>query len=62
MNPSTNARQPRRPAQIPIYCDCCSTAPKKMAVIHDGSIEIIARRSGKKHRVRVRLPTDRAAH
>ena len=61
MNPTTPPRQPKRPAQIPIYCDCCSTAPKKMAILHHDSIEIIARRSGKKHRVRLRLPTDRAA-
>lgn len=61
MNPKTPPRQPKRPAQTPIYCDCCSTAPKKMAVLHHDSIEIIARRSGKKHRVRLRLPTDKAA-
>lgn len=61
MNPTTNPQQSRRPAQIPVYCDCCSTAPKKMAVLHHDSIEIIARRSGKKHRVRIRLPTNTPA-
>ena len=61
MNPTTNTRPPQRPTEIPIYCDCCSTAPKKMAVLHIDAIEIVARRSGKKHRVRFHLPRDSPA-
>lgn len=51
---STPGRTPR-PAEIPIYCDCCPHHPKKMAVLHDDAIVIIARRSGAKHHVRIPL-------
>lgn len=61
MNPTTNTQPQQRPTEIPVYCDCCSTAPKKMAVLHIDAIEIVARRSGKKHRVRFHLPRDSPA-
>ena len=47
----------RERGEVPVYCDCCPTRPRKMAVIWNGEIQIIARRSGKKHRARLRLPT-----
>ena len=42
--------------EIPVYCDCCPHRPKKMAVIQPDAIQIISRRSGKKHIVRIPLP------
>ena len=39
--------------EVPVYCDCCPHRPKKMAVIQPDAIQIISRRSGKKHIVRI---------
>ena len=44
--------------EIPVYCDCCPHRPKKMAVIQPDAIQIISRRSGKKHIVRIPHATD----
>ena len=49
-HPTPNTRNP-----LPIFCDCCPNAPKKMAVLHDGVMEIVGRHGGKKHHVKVEL-------
>ena len=61
MNPTPNTR-PTRPngearstGAVPVYCDCCPHRPKKMAVIQPDAIQIISRRSGRKHIVRIPL-------
>ena len=41
--------------EFPVYCDCCPHRPKKMAVIQPDAIQIISRRSGKKHIARIPL-------
>ena len=41
--------------EFPVYCDCCPHRPKKMAVIQPDAIQIISRRSGRKHIVRIPL-------
>ena len=47
---------PSRPTgEVPVYCDCCPHHPKKMAAIQPDAIQIISRRSGKKHIVRIPL-------
>ncbi len=46
----------RPTGEVPVYCDCCPRRPKKMAVIQPDAIQIISRRSGKKHIVRIPLP------
>ena len=49
------------PGEVSVYCDCCPHRPKKMAVIQPDAIQIISRRSGKKHIVRIPLaPTRRS--
>lgn len=62
MNPTPITRNPtpgdgaKRPSpEIPVYCDCCPHLPKKMAVLQPDAIQIISRRSGKKHVVRIPL-------
>ena len=57
--PSTYSSRPTGEVpigEIPVYCDCCPHRPKKMAVIQPDAIQIISRRSGKKHIVRIPLP------
>ena len=57
--PSTYSSRPNGEVpigEIPVYCDCCPHRPKKMAVIQPDAIQIISRRSGKKHIVRIPLP------
>ena len=39
--------------EVPVYCDCCPQMPKKMAVIQPHAIQIISRRSGRKHIARI---------
>ncbi len=39
--------------EVPVYCDCCPQRPKKMAVIQPHAIQIISRRSGRKHIARI---------
>ena len=39
--------------EVPVYCDCCPHRPKKMAVIQPHAIQIISRRSGRKHVARI---------
>ena len=46
----------RPTGEFPVYCDCCPHRPKKMAVIQPDAIQIISRRSGRKHIVRIPLP------
>ena len=46
----------RSTGEVPVYCDCCLHRPKKMAVIQPDAIQIISRRSGRKHIVRIPLP------
>ena len=41
--------------ETPVYCDCCPHRPKKMAVIQPDAIQIISRRSGRKHIARIPL-------
>ncbi len=41
--------------EVPVYCDCCPHHPKKMAVIQPDAIQIISRRSGRKHVARIPL-------
>ena len=57
--PDTQHRQftpdRRGPGEVPVYCDCCPHRPKKMAVIQPNAIQIISRRSGKKHIARIPL-------
>ena len=43
--------------EFPVYCDCCPHRPKKMAVIQPDAIQIISRRSGRKHVARIPLPS-----
>ena len=45
----------RGPGEVPVYCDCCPHRPKKMAVLQPDAVQIISRRSGKKHIVRIPL-------
>ena len=39
--------------EVAVYCDCCPHKPKKMAVIQPHTIQIISRRSGRKHIARI---------
>ena len=61
MNPTPNTQHRhvtpdrRGPGEVPVYCDCCPHRPKKMAVIQPDAIQIISRRSGRKHIVRIPL-------
>ena len=68
MNPTPGAQNPvpstrpirpngefRPTGEVPVYCDCCPHWPKKMAVIQPDAIQIISRRSGRKHIVRIPL-------
>ena len=48
--------------EVPVYCDCCPHRPKKMAVIQPDAIQIISRRSGKKHIVRIPISHIRHSH
>ena len=52
--PSTSSLRPT--GEVPVYCDCCPHRPKKMAVIRPDAIQIISRRSGRKHVARIPLP------
>ena len=52
--PSTQHPEPTTP-EIPVYCDCCPHRPKKMAVLQPDAVQIISRRSGKKHIARIPL-------
>ena len=54
-NPTPSAGALRPTGEVPIYCDCCPHRPKKMAVLQPDAIQIISRRSGKKHIVRIPL-------
>ena len=49
----------RPTGEVPVYCDCCPHRPKKMAVIQPDTIQIISRRSGKKHIARIPLLPNR---
>ena len=51
--PSTPTTSPN--GEVSVYCDCCPHRPKKMAVIQPDAIQIISRRSGKKHIARIPL-------
>ena len=57
--PSTGTSRPngefRPTGEVSVYCDCCPHRPKKMAVIQPDAIQIISRRSGRKHIVRIPL-------
>ena len=56
MTPAPNTQYPApRAAEFPVYCDCCPHRPKKMAVIQPDAIQIISRRSGRKHIARIPL-------
>ena len=50
----------RPTGEVPVYCDCCPHRPKKMAVIQPDAIQIISRRSGRKHIVRIPLHNPRS--
>ena len=58
--PGTRPSRPngefRPPGEVPVYCDCCPHRPKKMAVIQPDAIQIISRRSGRKHIARIPIP------
>ena len=56
--PSTGTLRPTGEVptgEVPVYCDCCPHRPKKMAVLQPDAVQIISRRSGKKHIVRIPL-------
>ncbi len=53
--PDPSNLAPQTSAPFPIFCDCCPHAPKKMAVLQGGVMEIVGRHGGKKHRVKVDL-------
>ena len=55
-NPAPGTRPSRLTGEVPVYCDCCPHRPKKMAVIQPDAIQIISRRSGKKHIARIPIP------
>ena len=55
-NPAPSTGTLRPTGEVPVYCDCCPHRPKKMAVIQPDAIQIISRRSGKKHVARIPLP------
>ena len=52
-NPTPSTGTLRPTGEVPVYCDCCPHRPKKMAVLQPDAIQIISRRSGKKHIVRI---------
>ena len=52
--PGTQNRAPStQHPEVPVYCDCCPHRPKKMAVLQPDAVQIISRRSGRKHIVRI---------
>ena len=54
--PSPGAQNPAPGfGEVPVYCLCCPHRPKKMAVIQPDAIQIISRRSGRKHVARIPL-------
>ena len=55
-SPTRPTGEVRRTGEVGVYCDCCPHRPKKMAVIQPDAIQIIGRRSGKKHIVRIPFP------
>jgi len=56
MNPTPGTQNPSPGVgEVPVYCDCCPHRPKKMAVIQPDAIQIISRRSGRKHIARIPL-------
>ena len=56
MNPAPGTRNlTPGVGEAAVYCDCCPHRPKKMAVIRPDAIQIISRRSGRKHIVRIPL-------
>ncbi len=56
MNPTPSTRNPTPGVgEAAVYCDCCPHRPKKMAVIQPDAIQIVSRRSGRKHIVRIPL-------
>ena len=60
MNPAPGTQHPApRVGETPVYCDCCPHRPKKMAVIQPDAIQIISRRSGRKHIARIPLLPNR---
>ncbi len=62
---STNTLRPTGEVpngEVPVYCDCCPNRPKKMAVVQPDAIQIISRRSGKKHIARIPLHTSHSPH
>ena len=68
MIPTPNARHRhvtpdrRGPGEVPVYCDCCPHRPKKMAVLQPDAVQIISRRSGKKHIVHIPISHIRHSH
>ena len=54
-NPTPSTGTLRPTGEVPVYCDCCPHRPKKMAVLQPDAVQIISRRSGKKHIVRIPL-------
>ena len=68
MNPTPNTQHRhvtpdrRGPGEVPVYCDCCPHRPKKMAVLQPDAVQIISRRSGKKHIVRIPISHIRHSH
>ena len=56
MIPAPRTQNPApKVGEFPVYCDCCPHRPKKMAVIQPDAIQIISRRSGRKHIARIPL-------
>ena len=56
MNPTPSTQSPTPGVgEAAVYCDCCPHRPKKMAVIQPDGIQIISRRSGRKHIARIPL-------